>query len=415
MLRIGRKRAETILKLPLWVSALAGTLLVQTVCSFAGVAVPILGPPLMARAGLSPESIGLVSATSSVGICWFLACGGPMLSHHGPIRTLQIGMVCMGIGLAVLAQPLGLIGLLGALAIGFGTGPNTPAGSWILIRSAPPAHRTLIFSIKQAGVPLGGALAGLVVAPLAVAYGLSITLGAVVVLLLACCLAVQPFRRTLDGEREPSQPGWARALFQPAAMVRCVATLRSHPSLPMLTALGASFSLTQACLTAFTATFAYTRHGFSLAEAGQVVAVMQGASMIGRVMLGWVADRMGHALRHLGVQALASAAAVYLLVAEGGQGPWQLYACAALAGFTAIGWNGVHIAELARVAPLHLVSSVTSASSLFGFIGSVCGPLLFTGLVSWSGGYDLAFHVMATQLACFGLLCLFAKRRPGPA
>jgi MFS family permease len=382
-------------------------LLVQTVCAFASISVPILGPPLMARAGLPPESIGLVSAMSSAGICWFLASGGPMLSHHGPVRTLQIGMICMAVGLAVLSQPLGLLGLLGALVIGFGNGPNTPAGSQILIRSAPPAHRTLIFSIKQAGVPLGGALAGIVVAPLVEAHGLAVTLGIIVMVLLACCLGVQAFRHSLDGERGPGQPDWARALIQP---VRCVSTLRAHPSLPMLTAVGASFSLMQACLTAFTATFVYTRYGASLAEAGLVVALMQGASMLGRVVLGWLADRMGDAMRHLGVQAVVSSAAVFLLVTAGDHGQWALYGCASFVGFTAIGWNGVHIAELARVAPLHLVSSVTSASSLFGFVGSVFGPLLFSLLVS-VGGYDLAFYAMAVQLACFGLICLIAGRR----
>ncbi|WP_131547698.1 MFS transporter [Roseococcus sp. SYP-B2431] len=393
--------------MPLWASALAGTLLVQTVCAFASIAVPLMGPLLMAQAGLAPEKIGLVSAISSAGICWFLACGGPMLNHHGPIRTLQLGMACMALGLFVLSQPLGLLGLLGALAIGFGNGPNTPAGSQILIRSAPPAHRTLIFSIKQAGVPLGGALAGLAVPFLILACGLAATLGVIVLVLLACCLAVQPFRRTLDGARGPGEPGWARALVQPAAMIRCVSSLRAHPSLPMLTAVGASFSLMQACLNAFTATYVYTRHGASLAEAGQVVALMQGASMLGRVVIGWVSDRMGRALRHLGVQAIVSAAAVCLLVTA--EAPWMLYGCAAVVGFTAIGWNGVHMAELARVAPTPLVSSVTSASSLFGFAASVCGPLVFMMLVSWGGGYEVAFCVMAAQLVGFGLVCLTAK------
>lgn len=364
----------------------------------------------MAHAGLTPEKIGLVSAISSAGICWFLACGSAMLNHHGPVRTLQLGMACMALGLFVLSLPLGMVGLLGALAIGLGNGPNTPAGSQILIRSAPPAHRTLIFSIKQAGVPLGGALAGLAVPFLLVGYGLSATLGVIIAVLLACCLVVQPFRRTLDGEREPRHPGWARALIQPAAMISCVSSLRAHPSLPMLTAVGASFSLMQACLTAFTATYVYTRHGGSLAEAGQVVALMQGCSMFGRIALGWMSDRMGHALRHLGVQAIVSAVAVCLLVTAGSQAPWMLYGCAALVGFTAIGWNGVHMAELARVAPLPLVSNVTSASSLFGFLASVCGPLIFMVLVSWGGGYEVAFYVMAAQLAIFGLICLVARR-----
>ncbi|MFC7608789.1 MFS transporter [Teichococcus aestuarii] len=355
--------------------------------SFASLVVPLLGPPLMARAGLPPESIGLVSAMTSVGICWSLACGGPMLGHHGPVRTLQIGLACMVAGLFVLSQPLGLLGLLGALAIGFGLGPNTPAGSQILMRTAPPRHRTLIFSIKQAGVPLGGALAGLVVAPLVLRYGLPATLGVVIGVILLTLLVVQPFRRRLDEPRGAGHPGWARALVSPAGMLGSIGVLRAHSSLPMLTALGASFSMTQSCLTAFTATYAVTRHGASLAEAGLIVALMQGASMVGRIVMGWVADRMGQAMRLLVLQAGASALAVGLLVVAGGQGAWALYGCAALAGLTAIGWNGVHIAELARVAPLHQVSDVTSAASLFGFIGSIFGPLLFTLLVSWSGSY----------------------------
>ena len=395
---------------PVWVSALAATLIVQTVSSFSSLAIPLLGPPLMARAGLPAEGIGLVSAMTSLGICWCLACGGPMLSHHGPARTLQMGLGCLALGLLVLSQPLGLLGLLGALAIGFGVGPNTPAGSQILIRTAPARHRTLIFSVKQAGVPLGGALAGLVLAPLVLAQGLAVTLWSVIGVTLVAILVVQPFRRRLDAGRGDGTAGWGRALLSPSLLLRSVTTLRAHPALPMLTALGASFSVLQACLMTFAATYAVTRHGASLAEAGQIVALMQGASMAGRILMGWVADRMGHALRHLALQAVASAAAVALLVLTSGHAPWALYACAALAGFVAIGWNGVHIAELARVAPLHLVSDVTSAASLFGFAGSICGPLLFTALVSWSGSYTLAFLLAAAQLAAFGVASLVVLR-----
>ncbi|KAA2211776.1 MFS transporter [Teichococcus oryzae] len=397
--------------MPLWVSALVATLIVQTVSSFASTAVPLLGPPLMARAGLPPESIGLVSAITSAGICWCLACGGPMLGHHGPVRTLQIGLACTAAGLFALSQPLGLLGLLGALAIGFGVAPNTPAGSQILIRTAPPRHRTLIFSIKQAGVPLGGALAGLVVAPLMLAQGLPAALGIIIAVTLLTILVVQIFRRRLDKDRGEGQPGWARALLSPAVLASSVRSLRSHPSLPLLTALGASFSVVQSCLMAFTATYVVARHGASLAEAGLIVAVMQGASMLGRVAMGWVADRTGNALRHLAFQAVISALAVGLLAATGNQEPWMLYGCAALVGITAIGWNGVHIAELARVAPPQLVSDVTSAASLFGFVGSVFGPLVFTLLVSWSGSYGLAFAVVAAQQACFGLVALAYLRR----
>ncbi|MDB5317312.1 MAG: hypothetical protein JWO24_3156 [Rhodospirillales bacterium] len=364
----------------------------------------------MEGAGLTSESIGAVSALSAVGICWFLASGGPMLSYFGPIRTLQIGMACMMLGLLALSLPLGVIGLVGAIAIGFGNGPNTPAGSLILMRAAPPRHRTLIFSIKQAGVPLGGALAGLVSAPFAVQHGVLPTLAMLGAVLMACCLAVQPLRATLAEERQEDGRGWARAMFQPNEVMRCIAALRSHPSLPMLTAVGASYSLMQACLTAFTATFIYTRHGLSLTEAGQVVAAMLLGSMCGRVVLGWLADRVGNALRHLGGQAILSALSVVMLVEIGGNSLAVLYACASVVGFTGIGWNGIHIAELARVAPDALVSRVTSASSLFGFGASVCGPLIFMVLVV-VGGYDIAFFAMSAQLACFGIICVLVRQR----
>ena len=163
------------MKVPVWASALCATLLVQIVSSYAGAALPLLGPVLTQRWGLAPESIGYISAVVSVGICWCLACGGPMLDHHGPIRTLQLGLASIGLGLLLLSQPIAVLGFCGALLIGLGLAPNNPAGSTMLMRTAPARHRNLIFSIRQAGVPFGGAIAGITVAPAVVWLGLTHT------------------------------------------------------------------------------------------------------------------------------------------------------------------------------------------------------------------------------------------------
>ena len=260
-------------------------------------------------------------------------------------------------------------------------------------------------------MPLGGALAGLAVAPMVVTSGLGGALAAIIGALLLTILLVQPFRGRLDEEREAGQGGWAQALLSPATLLRAVRTLRAHPSLPLLTALGASLSVLQACLTAFTATYLITRHGASLVEAGRIVAVMLVASVVGRVALGWLADRVGRALRHLALQSLVSACAVGLMVAIGGEDAWAIVGCAALVGATAIGWNGVHMAELARVAPLPLVSEVTSAAGFFGFVGSICGPLAFTLIVNGTGSYALAFSLAAAQVAVVGLVSLVILNR----
>jgi hypothetical protein len=216
-----------------------------------------------------------------------------MLDHHGPIRALQFGLVFVAAGLVLLSQPVGLIGLFGALLVGLGLAPNTPAGSQVLMRTAPARHRTLVFSIKQAGVPLGGAIAGLVIAPLVLGFGFTGAIWALVAVILLSALLVQPFQRELDAEKGPQNRAWARLFLSPSSLARSARVLSAHPSLPMLTAMGVAFSISQASITAFTATYMVTQHGQTLAQAGHYIAVLLAASTIARIFFGWLADRMG--------------------------------------------------------------------------------------------------------------------------
>ncbi|MGO4736233.1 MFS transporter [Bosea sp. 2KB_26] len=378
----------------------------QVISSFAAAAIPLLGPILTQRWGMTPESIGYVSAVVSVGICWFLACGGPMLDHHGPIRALQLGLIFVAVGLLLLSQSFGLLGLVGALLVGLGLAPNTPAGSQLLMRTAPPRHRTLVFSIKQAGVPLGGTIAGLVVAPLVLGLGFVGAVWTIVAIIFFCIVLVQPFQRSLDAEKGPQNRAWARLFLSPSSLSRSARVLNSHPSLPMLTALGVSFSITQASITAFTATYMVTQHGKTLAQAGHYIAVLLAASTVARIFFGWLADRMGAGLLLLSLLAFGAGSAIMLLVASTNASPWMVYGCMALVGATSMGWNGVHMAELARVAPPTLIGDVTSGASLFGFVGSICGPLVFAIVASRTGSFDWPFLLVAGQLAAFGLFAL---------
>lgn len=396
--RLGKR-----LRPPVWVRALGATLLVQTVSSLAAAAVPLLGPVLTLRWGWAPESIGYVSAATSVGICWYLASGNPMLLRYGAVRSLQIGLVVVAAGLLLLAQPVWIAGLFGALLLGLGLGPNTPGGSQILIRTAPKDHRSLIFSIKQAGVPLGGALAGLSVAVLVERLGFSGAVQALAVLCVLCAILVQPSRPALDEDRDRRRRDWPMTFLSPSRVLRSLGVLSSHGSLPMLTVIGVAFSILQACVTAFTATYLVTRHGESLAGAGQFVALLLTGSAIARICFGWVADRVD-GLMLLAVLAFAASAAVILLITVADTAPWALLACMALLGATSLGWNGVHMAELARRAPPLLVGEVTSASSLFGFVGSVLGPIAFAVVAKQSGSFELAFALAAGQLAIFGVV-----------
>lgn len=403
------RREEIALKLPLWGSALSATLLVQVVSSFAAAAVPLLGPILTQRWNLPPESIGYVSATVSLGICWCLACGGPMLDHHGPIRTLQLGLASICLGMVLLAQPVAVLGFLGALLLGLGLAPNNPAGSTMLMRTAPPRHRNLIFSIRQAGVPLGGAIAGVTVAPAVVSLGFAHTAWLIAAIVVVSLLAVQPFQKRLDTEKGPANRRWARMFLSPSALRRAAKVVRSHPSLPLVTGMGISFSLAQASVQAFTATYLVTQRGKDLAEAGYFVAILLAASTLSRIVLGWLADRWRRGLLLLCLLLLAASGAIVLLVWSAAGPPWLLYACVALIGATSLGWNGVYMAELARLSPPGLIGDVTSAANLFGFAGSFCGPLVFALIASRTASFDWPYLLVAGQLAACGLFALWRR------
>ena len=389
--------------------ALGSTLLVQVVSSLGAGATPLLGPFLTQRWGVPTESVGYLTAMQSAGICWYLAGGSPMLAHFGAIRSLQIGLACVALGLLLLSQPLLPLAMAGALLIGLGLAPNTPAGSQVLMRAAPPAHRGLVFSIKQAGVPLGGALAGVVVAPLLFWLGFPGAIWLLAGLMVAVALVVQVFRRTLDADGGPRQPDWPRMFVSPSSFTRAVRILKDGPGLVMLTAIGVSFSTLQACVTGLTATYMVTRHGHSLAAAGLLMATLLASSTLARVGFGWLADRVGAARGPLllALLALGSSASILLMVLAAGAGSWMVYGCMILVGATAMGWNGIHLAELARMAPVGRVSEVTSAASLFGFVGAVCGPLIFAFSVSRTGSFDGAYLGAAAQLALFGLFALW--------
>jgi MFS family permease len=154
-------------RMPTWVLALAVTLGMQTIASFLDQSLAIIAPLLTAGAGLAPERVGNLSSLQFAGVVLFLLFGGPLLARLGPVRMLQTGALMAMAGLLVAATGWWPVLVVAALMMGIGYGPSPPAGSRILASTAPPQHRTLIFSIKQAGAPAGGAFAGLILAPAA--------------------------------------------------------------------------------------------------------------------------------------------------------------------------------------------------------------------------------------------------------
>ena len=181
-----------------WVarSALPVTLLVQAAASAATIAPAVAAPRLLADLGLGPVAVGIYIALVYLGAMFSSQWGAAWVTRRGPILTSQCSLAACALGTLLMAVPHVAAATLGALLIGIGYGPITPASSAMLARTTPPERFALVFSLKQTGVPVGGAIAGVLVPPLLSAAGPLWALGQIAALcLLGMALASVPSAR----------------------------------------------------------------------------------------------------------------------------------------------------------------------------------------------------------------------------
>jgi MFS family permease len=383
--------------------ALAITLLLQMMVAAIQMVIPVLAPVLTAEAGVAPERIGNLSSIMFVGSLWFLTINSKIMPRTGPLRLLQFGNLLAALGLLMVLPGSWPALMAAALLIGVGYGPTPPAGSQILASATPGHLRGLVFSIKQSGVPLGGAIAGLSAPWLADAFGWRIAVLVIALAMVAAVVAVQPWRHRFDRARNPGHAIALGELVSPRIILSPFRAMKLAPGLIVISLAGAAFAMVQGSVFSFLVTYLVDDKGMALAAAGFAFATMQVVATGGRITTGWFADRIGSGRKTLILLAgLSAVMTVALTAIEPG---WNLMAVATIAGaagFAIASWNGVYLAEIARISPPRYVGDVTAGSTFFTFIGYVVGPSLFGTLVAVTGGYFLSFLVVAGMVGCAG-------------
>ena len=79
-------------------------------------------------------------------------------------------------------------------------------------------------------------------------------------------------------------------------------------------------------------------------------------------------------------------------------------------GASAIGWNGVYLAEVARRAPVGAVSAATAAALFVTFGGVLAGPPAFAFMLQSGMSYGAAFVAVAAPALLCGLVLLRSPR-----
>ena len=382
-------------------------MLVQTMVAMALVTVPVLTPEIAAALDIDTATVGLYQSIAFAGAAFLTLMSGSLVLRHGGVRVNQISVMlsAAGIGLAIGgAVP---VVALGAVLAGMGYGLATPGASHVLARVTPPTRRGLVFSVKQSAVPLGGLVAGVLFPPVAERFGWTWAVALSCCMVLSAALLIQPLRARLDDDRDPAH---RIRIGAPGQSVRLVL---ATPGLRPLVLVAFSFGAMQLSLFAFLVTYLVERVGLDLVAAGLLFSVMQGAGVVARVGWGWVSDRWIPARPLLAMLGAGTIASTLAAAAFSGAWPFAglVAVCAAL-GLTAVGWNGIYLAEVARVVPIEKVGAATGGVLMFTFVGIVVGPSSFAAIVAMTGSHAAAL-IALDALVLVTVVALLVRRGPG--
>jgi MFS family permease len=367
--------------------------------------VPVLAPELARMHGTDASDIGIYTTIVYSFAVASSMVGGGLVRRLGALRTCQVALALTAAGVAFV--DLGLAGiLLSAVAVGLAYGPPTLASSHLLIRVTPAHLRSLVFSLKQTGVPIGGALAGAAAPFLLLRFGLDATILVFAGFCLAVAILLQPWRGELDADRQPTQSLAWRDALRPLRLVLAEAALRR------LALVSAGFAAMQIAVAAFYVAYLTQVAALSLEAAGLALSTAWISGIVGRIVWGALADasgRPGWVLVAIGlISTVAAAAATQITPA------WPIPAIHGLSlvlGAGAFGWNGVWLAEVAKLAPAGRAAEATGGAFFFTFGGAVLAPLGFRALTQAAADWTVAYWAAAAVMLVCSLLLSRGTRR----
>lgn len=355
------------------------------------VALALFAPGVVApRAHLEVWQLSLFSgAVFAVGIpasFW----GGGLIVRLGSLRIASLCAAAIAVSMALASQGSTVALLAAGLCLGLAFGPETPASAALLARLVSPERRALVFSVRQTGNQIGAVCGSLALPAIAIAFAPTWCYAAVGACALIAILAFEGLRPAYAGKIVPPPTLDLRARLALVTGDRRLAAL-ALASMP--------FSAMQLTLNTVFVTLGTRELGLSHIEAGMALACAQGGGLIGRLGWGLVAMRLAGSRMVLVMIGFGMAACAALFGLAGASlGTSGTFAVAAVFGLTASGWNGVFVAEIARLAPQDRIGETTGAVLTASYAGLLAAPALVS-MLDAIAGLGMAF----VALACLAL------------
>jgi MFS family permease len=341
-----------------------------------------LAPLIREDFSLTRWQVGAITAIVFGGAAITSVPSGRLTDRFGapPMLAAAVAAVACGCVLAAVASSAPLF-LVGVASVGLAYGLITPPTN-VIVRGAPTTrHRSLLMSIKQVGVTIGGFVSGVTMPTIADRAGWRLALLAPAAACSIVAVSALLSRRTLAQNAGEGHRATTIGLAQ--------------GELPRRFALGVGgfgFVMGGIQLTFVTYLSLYLKeaHGYRLTAAGISLAVTMAAGTVGRLLWAVISDRFFATRRASGLRLNAVLTMLGLLGLALLPSGVLIWPCVAIVGFACIGWNGVYMTLVAEAAPSGRIGRVSGRSLRVVFAGAVVMPPLL-GLVADHAGWTAAW------------------------
>ena len=359
---------------------LAAAIAAQLAVSTAQQGLPALGPILASTFGLTTSGVGLLLGTISLGTAVAVIFWGNLADRIDDRLVALIGLVgtatCFAIAAFFKASQVAHFALIFAGIMM--ASPTVSMTKGLARNFVHLGNIGFALSTRQAAVPVGGVIGGIVLTSIAVSHGLSAALYALagLIILGGLFIVFAPV-----GVPEPPR---LKAENLPPVNWRRLA--------PILVA-AAFFCLTQLGIVALLTLYLSGSRGWTPTHAGQLYALMMACVIPLRIRLGVISDR--YPTRRVQFQIVIALLGATLLILCA---VLEQYAIVVpllfLAGISAMGWNGLLFTTAVVAVPSERVGFTQGVLHSFIFAAGGLSPIIMSQIVE-SFSWQAAWTVMA--------------------
>lgn len=390
----GRRDDATVAVRPGFVAALAlamgmGPLLLQSLTA--------MSPLVVADLGISRAQLGTLATTSFLVAAVVSGAGGGLLDR-ADLRRAMVALHVAGAGSVVVAALAhGYAGLvLGVAVSGAVLGMANPVTNRLIALRTPAAGRGAVMGIKQSGVQMAQAFAGVLLPVLALVLGWRGALGAATVPALLGLLLV--LRHVPAGTAGSSHaPARREPRGQPRAGLPAVVW--------WLTGYAVLSGFAVQAGTLYLPLYGFEVLGLGSTAAGALTAVVGVVGLTARIVWGRVMEQAATPRSVLLVLAAGGGLGIGLVLLAEVLHPMLVWAGAVVFGATGVAANVVLMVVVLRVVPAEAVGRASGRLSMGLFGGFAVGPVAVGALVDATSDYRLGWSLaLAAFLACAGLV-----------